>query len=60
MIFDQTMFPSVMKVPAVSTIWRILSRRRFVTPQPRKRRRSAWKRFEAHLPNQCWQADVTH
>jgi transposase InsO family protein len=52
--------PSVINVPAVSTIWRILSRRGFVTPQPHKRPRSAWKRFCAELPNQCWQADVTH
>ena len=52
--------PSVTNVPAVSTIWRILSRRGFVTPQPQKRPRSAWKRFQAELPNQCWQADVTH
>lgn len=52
--------PSVANVPAVSTIWRILSRRGFVTPQPQKRPRSAWKRFQAELPNQCWQADVTH
>ena len=52
--------PAVTKVPAVSTIWRILTRRGFVTPQPQKRPRSSWKRFEADLPNQCWQADVTH
>jgi transposase InsO family protein len=52
--------PSVAKVPAVATIWRILTRRGFVTPQPQKRPRSSWKRFEADLPNQCWQADVTH
>ena len=32
--------PSVTKVPAVSTIWRILTRRGFVTPQPHKRPRS--------------------
>lgn len=51
---------AVAKVPAVSTIWRILSRRGFVVPQPHKRPRSAWKRFQAELPNQCWQADVTH
>jgi transposase InsO family protein len=44
----------------VATIWRILTRRGFVTPQPQKRPRSSWKRFEADLPNQCWQADVTH
>jgi transposase InsO family protein len=52
--------PSVTKVPAVSTIWRILTRRGFVTPQPHKRPRSSWKRFCAELPNHCWQADVTH
>jgi transposase InsO family protein len=52
--------PSVTKVPAVLTIWRILTRRSFVTPQPHKRPRSSWKRFCAELPNHCWQADVTH
>jgi transposase len=52
--------PGVANVPAVSTIWRTLSRRGFVTPQPQKRPRSAWKRFQAELPNQCWQADVAH
>lgn len=47
-------------VPSVSTVWRILKRRGFVTPQPQKRPKSSWVRFEAHLPNECWQADVTH
>ena len=51
---------AVVKAPAVSTIWRILSRRGFVAPQPQKRPRSSWKRFQAHLPNELWQADVTH
>ena len=46
--------------PAVATIWRILSRRGFVTPQPHKRPRSSWRRFEADLPNEVWQADITH
>jgi transposase InsO family protein len=46
--------------PAVSTIWRILKRRGFVTPQPQKRPHSAWIRFEAMQPNERWQADVTH
>src|SRR5919107_3460272 len=46
--------------PAVSTIWRILSRRGFVVPQPQKRPRSSWKRFCAEQPNQRWQADITH
>jgi len=46
-------------VPSVSTIWRVLRRRGFVTPQPHKRPRSSWIRFEARLPNECWQSDVT-
>src|SRR6478609_1870288 len=52
--------PAVTKVPATSTIWRILTRRGFVVPQPQKRPRSSWKRFQADLPNELWQADVTH
>jgi transposase InsO family protein len=52
--------PAVAKVPATSTIWRILSRRGFVIAQPQKRPRSSWKRFEAQQPNELWQADVTH
>lgn len=46
--------------PAVSTIWRVLRRRGFVTPQPHKRPRSCWQRFTAEQPNERWQADVTH
>ena len=47
-------------VPSVSTIWRVLARRGFVTPQPEKKPRSSFIRFEASLPNECWQADITH
>jgi transposase InsO family protein len=47
-------------VPSVSTIWRIVRRRGFVVPEPHKRPRSSWIRFEAQLPNECWQSDVTH
>jgi len=46
--------------PSVRTIHRVLVRRGFVTPQPRKRPRSSFIRFEATLPNECWQSDVTH
>jgi transposase InsO family protein len=46
--------------PAVSTIWRVLSRRGFVTPQPKKRPRSSYIRFAAEQPNERWQGDVTH
>lgn len=47
-------------LPSTATIWRILVRRGFVTPQPQKRPRSSWIRFEAEMPNERWQADVTH
>jgi transposase InsO family protein len=47
-------------VPSVATIWRVLSRRGFVTAQPHKRPCSSWQRFCAELPNECWQADTTH
>lgn len=47
-------------VPAVSTIWRVLTRRGFVTPQPQKRPKSTWHRFTAAQPNERWQADITH
>jgi transposase InsO family protein len=47
-------------VPSVATIWRILVRRGFVTPQPQKRPRSSFIRFCAEMPNERWQADITH
>ena len=46
--------------PAVSTIWRILTERGFVTPQPHKRPKSSYIRFEATQPNELWQTDITH
>ena len=47
-------------VPSVSSVWRVLKRRGLVTPQPQKRPRSALVRFQAALPNECWQSDMTH
>jgi transposase len=46
--------------PAVSTIWRILTARGFVTPQPHKRPKSSYVRFQAAQPNERWQAELTH
>ncbi|MGO1538143.1 MAG: IS481 family transposase [Leucobacter sp.] len=49
------------EIPASrSTIWRILSRAGTITPQPQKRPRSSWKRFNANQPNEMWQSDFTH
>ena len=46
--------------PSTSTIRRILHTAGLVTPQPRKRPRSSYRRFEADQPNECWQSDFTH
>jgi len=47
-------------VPSVSTIWRVLRREGLVVPEPQKRPHSSLIRFEADLPNETWQADITH
>ena len=47
-------------VPSPATVWRILRRHGLITPQPHKRPRSSFVRFEAALPNELWQADTTH
>ncbi len=45
---------------SAATISRHLARAGLVVPQPRKRPKSSYIRFQAELPNQCWQADFTH
>jgi len=47
------------RVPSVATVWRILKRSGLITPQPHKRPRSSFIRFEAQLPNETWQLDST-
>jgi transposase InsO family protein len=44
-------------IPSEATIWRVLVRRGFVVPEPRKRPKSSWRRFQASAPNELWQAD---
>ena len=46
--------------PSSSTIRRILHGASLITPEPHKRPRSAWRRFEAAAPNEVWQSDITH
>jgi len=45
--------------PSVTTIWRTLKRQGLITPQPHKRPRSSFIRFESKLPNETWQLDST-
>jgi len=48
------------RAPSTSTIRRILHAENLITPAPAKRPRSSYIRFQADLPNECWQADITH
>ncbi len=47
-------------VPSTSTVRRILHAAGLVVPEPHKRPRSSWHRFEADAPNELWQSDMTH
>jgi len=48
------------RVSSISTIWRILRREGLIVAQPQKRPASSLIRFQADLPNEMWQADITH
>jgi transposase InsO family protein len=43
-----------------ASVSRYLRRAGLVVPSPKKRPRSSYIRFQADLPNECWQADFTH
>jgi transposase InsO family protein len=46
--------------PSTSTIRRILHAAGLITPEPRKRPRSSYMRFEMAQPNEMWQSDFIH
>jgi transposase InsO family protein len=46
--------------PSTSTIRRILHKAGLIIPEPQKRPRSSYIRFEAAQPNETWQSDFTH
>jgi transposase InsO family protein len=48
-----------LKVSA-ATVSRYLSRQGLVIPDSSKRPRSSYIRFQAEMPNECWQSDFTH
>jgi transposase InsO family protein len=45
---------------APATVSRYLMRAGLVTPEPKKRPKSSYIRFQAEQPNECWQSDFTH
>jgi transposase InsO family protein len=49
-----------LREPSTSTIRRILHEKGLIVPEPRKRPRSSYARFQAAQPNETWQSDVTH
>jgi transposase InsO family protein len=46
-------------VPSMTTVWRVLGRHGFIEPQPHKRPKASFRRFEASAPNELWQTDFT-
>jgi transposase InsO family protein len=46
--------------PSTSTIRRILHQAGLIVPEPRKRPRSSYIRFQAAQPNEMWQSDFIH
>jgi transposase InsO family protein len=43
-----------------ATISRYLAKAGLVTPEPKKRPKSSYLRFQAAMPNETWQSDFTH
>jgi transposase InsO family protein len=43
-----------------ATIWRTLKRAELITPEPKKKPKSAYISFAAEQPNEMWQTDFTH
>lgn len=46
--------------PSKSAVYRSLVRAGVIEPQPRRRRRESWKRWERAAPMELWQLDVVH
>jgi transposase InsO family protein len=49
-----------LRPPAASTIRRVLTAAGLISPEPKKRPKSSYRRFQADQPNECWQSDFTH
>jgi len=45
---------------SAATIWRHLKTTGLIVPQPKKRPKTSYIRFQADLPNETWQSDFTH
>lgn len=45
------------RIPSEATIWRVLTRRGFITSEPKKAPKHAHCTFAAERANECWQVD---
>ena len=45
---------------SIATVARTLTRQGLVEPNPKKRPKSSYIRFQAAMPNETWQSDFTH
>lgn len=45
---------------STSSIHRHLKAAGLISPEPKKRPKSSYIRFNAEMPNECWQSDFTH
>jgi transposase InsO family protein len=53
------LLPAEIAPPSEATIWRVLTRRGFVVPQPKKAPQHSYRSFSAERVNECWQLDDT-
>jgi transposase InsO family protein len=53
------LLPAGTPAPSEATIWRILTRRGFIVPDPQKAPKGAGRSFAAERANECWQIDDT-
>lgn len=50
-------FPAGIHIPSEATVWRVLTRRGFITPEPKKAPKHAYRTITTERANECWQID---
>lgn len=58
-VHDKMLALGMTPVPSVATLARIFREKGVARLEPRKKPRSAWRRFVYPAPNACWQLDAT-
>ncbi len=58
-VHDKMITMGLEPVPSVATLARIFREEGVARKEPRKKPRSAWRRFVYPAPNACWQMDAT-